>query len=190
MRKLTGLLFSVVGCLVLLNAGASAQGVEEIRVVRSIRVSRVPPTEFCSQSRTTFSGAQYEDTYSFAAVTTRSADGIVTDAVSSKVGSGHGCLGPADKAGVSNIYLEIELNGTRFTGIGKCMSGESNSPEPGLLILSCFANLSGLQAPYVGGLLTTNTLTSRRGGAESDPPGYVQASIATVRLWKRREVPR
>lgn len=190
MRKSIVLLVSVVGCLVLFTAGASGQSVEEIRVVRSIRLSRVQPTEFCSQSRITFPGTLYEDRYSFAAVTTRSADGVITDAVSSKVGSGHGCLGPADKSGVLNIYLEIELNGIRFIGIGKCMSGESDSPEPGLRILSCLANLSGLAAPYVGGLLTTNTLTSRRGGAQSDPPGYVQASIATVRLWKRREVPR
>jgi len=40
----------------------------------------VEPTEFCSRSRTTFARAQYEDRYSFAAVTTRSGDGLVTDA--------------------------------------------------------------------------------------------------------------
>lgn len=47
---------------------------------------------------------------------------------------------------------------------------------------SCFAIY---RAPYVGGLLTTNTLTSRAAfGGDSDPPGYTQASIATIRLWK------
>lgn len=176
----------------LFSGGAHGQTVspgtvEEIRVVRSIRLSRMKPTEFCSQSRTTFPGAQYEDRYSFAAVTTRTSDGFVTDAVSSKVGVGHGCLGSADDSGVLNLYLEIELNGIRFIGIGKCTGVRSDFPEAGVGILACFANLSGLVKPYVGGLLTTNTLISRKGGAESEPEGYVQASIATVRLWKRRE---
>lgn len=184
--------FSLVASLMLFSGGAHAQtvspeGVEEIRVVRSIRISRVKPTEFCAQSRTTFSGAQYEDQYSFAAVTTRSSDGFITDAVSSKVGIGHGCLGSADDSGMLPIYLEIELNGIRFVGIGKCTGGKSDFPEAGVVILACSANLSGLADPYIGGLLTTNTLISRKGGAESEPAGYVQASIATVRLWKRRE---
>ena len=40
---------------------------------------------------------------------------------------------------------------------------------------------------YIGGVLTTNTLNSKKlVGQESDPPGYVQPSIATVRLWKKR----
>lgn len=184
------LLLSMVGCQVVSSAGASAQGLEDIRVVRSVRVSRMQSTEFCAQSRTTFAGAQYEDRYSFAAVATRPADGAVTDAASAKVGSGHGCLGSTDKTGVLNIYLEIELSGIQFTGIGKCTTGKSDSPEPGVLVLSCFANVSGVAAPYVGGLLTTNTLTSRSGGADSDPPGYIQASIATIRLWKRRDAAR
>jgi hypothetical protein len=47
--------------------------------------------------------------------------------------------------------------------------------------------LRGLLAPYVGGVLTTNTITSKAGfGGETDPPGYTQASIATIRLWKAR----
>jgi hypothetical protein len=186
-RKWPVLLLSVLGCLALFSHGASGQSVEEIRIVRSIRVSRVPPSSFCSQSRTTFRAAQYEDRYSFAAVRTRSTDGVVLDAVTRKVGSGRGCLGPADSAGLLNIYLEVELSGIRFAGVGKCTSGKSGFPEPGLNILSCFADLTGVTNPYIGGLLTTNTLLSRTGGAESDPPGYVQASIATVRLWKRRK---
>ena len=177
---------------VLLFSGAAypqtstVPAVEEIRVVRSIRLSRVEPTEFCSQTRTTFSGARHEDRYAFAAVATRSSDGLVTDAESNRLGTGHGCLGPSADPGVWNLYLEIELDRLRFIGVGRCTAFKADVPETGISTLACFANLSGLAEPHVGGLLTTNTLTSRKGGPESDPAGYLQASIATVRLWQGR----
>ena len=39
---------------------------------------------------------------------------------------------------------------------------------------------------YVGGQLTTNTVLSRSVvGLVSDPEGYTQPSIVTIRLWKR-----
>ena len=64
---------------------------------------------------------------------------------------------------------------------------KSDFPEPGIRVVHCFMNLSGFADPCVGGLLTSNTILSRKVlGAESDPPGYVQPSIATIRLWKRR----
>jgi len=48
--------------------------------------------------------------------------------------------------------------------------------------------LGQLPDPYLGGLLMANTINSRAPlGGVSDPPGYTQPSIATVRLWKRRE---
>jgi hypothetical protein len=60
-------------------------------------------------------------------------------------------------------------------------------PAAGLFPVRCQLVLSGLPAPYVGGLLTTNTMTSRAAfGGETEPAGYTQASIATVRLWKSR----
>ena len=62
-----------------------------------------------------------------------------------------------------------------------------NVPEPGLFPVRCQLILSGLPAPFVGGLLTTNTMTSGAPfGGETDPPGYTQASIATIRLWKAK----
>ena len=60
-------------------------------------------------------------------------------------------------------------------------------PESGLFPVRCHLILSGLPAPYVGGLLTTNTMTTKAAfGGDSDPAGYTQASIATIRLWKAR----
>jgi hypothetical protein len=60
-------------------------------------------------------------------------------------------------------------------------------PEPGLFPVRCHLVLGGLPAPFVGGLLTTNTLTSKAAfGGDTEPPGYTQASIATIRLWRAR----
>jgi hypothetical protein len=57
----------------------------------------------------------------------------------------------------------------------------------GLRVQRCFLELSDLPSGYVGGQLTSNTINSRKNLRDkSDPPGYTQASIATVRLWKRR----
>jgi len=61
-------------------------------------------------------------------------------------------------------------------------------PEQGTGSTSCFLHLSGLPSQYVGGLLTTNTMWSLKGqGMETDPLGYTQASIATIRLWRKRD---
>jgi hypothetical protein len=61
-------------------------------------------------------------------------------------------------------------------------------PEAGLFPVRCQLVLSGLPAPYIGGLLTTNTVTSgARFGGDTEPPGYTQASIATLRLWRQRK---
>ncbi len=61
-------------------------------------------------------------------------------------------------------------------------------PESRLFPVRCQLLLSGLPSPYVGGLLTTNTMTSAAAfGGDTEPPGYTQASIATIRLWRRKQ---
>ena len=102
------------------------------------------------------------------------------------VGRLHLCSGPTSDPTIINFYGEGFLGSTSFNGIGKCQ-GRRDLPEQGLASGSCFLNLSGLPSQFVGGLLTTNTMSSRnRVGVETDPPGYTQSSIATIRLWKRR----
>lgn len=163
-----------------------AQSVEDIHIVRSLRLSRAEPSTFCSPSKTTFSDILYEDRYTFAAVETRSRDGFVTNA-RKEVGSARGCFGQTPNPTALNFFIEGEISGISFTGRGQCAALRSDFPEPGLRVWHCFIDLSGLSDPYVGGFLTTNTVTSRTtDGAVSDPPGYVQPSIATIRLWKRR----
>jgi hypothetical protein len=74
-----------------------------------------------------------------------------------------------------------------FAGLGDCRLKKPDFPERGLTGGLCFLDLSGLPPRYVGGLLTTNSMNSLKTvGAESDPPGYAQPSIATIRLWKKK----
>jgi hypothetical protein len=71
---------------------------------------------------------------------------------------------------------------------GNCLLTRADYPEPGITGFRCYLDLSNLPPEYVGGQLTTNSINSRNTlGGVSDPPDYVQASIATVRLWKRRD---
>jgi hypothetical protein len=51
----------------------------------------------------------------------------------------------------------------------------------------CYLDLTGLPPSFAGGRLTTNTIQTRALlGTASDPAGYTQPSIATVRLWRKR----
>jgi hypothetical protein len=184
------------GCALLLSAGVpyaqaplspQAEKREEIYVLRSVRISRITPTDYCTQSRTGFSLTVFEDRYAFHTVSVSAEIGTVTGVSGAKRASAHACFGKTQDADVLNFYAEGELGGLTFDGRGKCTTLRRDFPEPGLNVATCFLNLSGLEDRYAGGLLTTNTLVSRNvTGDKSDPPGYVQPSIATVRLWRRR----
>jgi hypothetical protein len=79
------------------------------------------------------------------------------------------------------------MDWTSFRGNGECRAVKFDFPDAGLFPVRCQLILSGLPAPYVGGLLATNTVTSKAPfGRDTDPPGYTQASIATIRLWKSK----
>src|SRR5512138_694431 len=67
--------------------------VEAIYVVRSVRLSRTPPSAFCAERRTGFASPRLEDRYDFKAVTARPSDGRVTSATGPTVGHLRACLG-------------------------------------------------------------------------------------------------
>ena len=160
--------------------------VEEIYIARSLREARVAPTDFCWEAKTSFKSS-IEDHYSFWATAIEGSDGRMTNANVKKIGSGRGCLGQIADTANYNFYLELRLGKTVLQGIGDCRTAKADFPEPGLAVFHCVVDLTDPAGRYVGGLLTTNTMNSRKLlGDESDPPGYVQPSIATVRLWKRR----
>jgi hypothetical protein len=168
-----------------LAAQSPADSVESIYIARSWRTSRVPPTEFCSPAHAGFPGAAVEDQYSFRSIAV-APDGRATDADVQEVGRLHACFAQLP-AGKFNFFAQGVLGTVPFTGRGECETLGTDLPEPGLLSQRCYLRLEHLPPGYLGGLLTTNTINSRNliGGA-SDPPGYTQPSIATIRLWRPR----
>jgi hypothetical protein len=160
---------------------------EEIYILRSERIVRVTPTGYCAQSRTGFGFTLFEDRYVFHTVSVNAEIGRVTGVSGAQRASAHACFGKTQDPDVLSFYAEGELGGSLFEGNGKCTTLRKDFPEPGLNVATCFLHLAGLDDRYAGGLLTSNTLVSRNvTGDKSDPPGYVQPSIATVRLWRRR----
>ena len=161
--------------------------VEEIYIARSVRESRVDPTDFCAVARTGFAPI-YEDRYSFRSTSTRPSDGLVTSANLKTVATGHACVGQGPNPTIFAFYMELQLGRTAVTWNGECTQNRSDFPEKGVGVMHCVLNLVNSDRGYQGGQLTTNTVTSRNVlGTITDPPGYTQASIATIRLWKRPE---
>lgn len=182
---------SVGAILLVASAVSFAQeanrSVEDIYVVRSLRISRDTPSSFCSAERTGFPNARVEDHYAFQSIAVDAQNGMVTDANVRTVGALHACFGATDDPSLSSFYAEGALGTVPFVGRGECRTPKRDYPEPGATIHRCFLEIGNLPSEYVGGLLTTNTVTSRQSiGPTSDPPGYVQPSIATVRLWRQR----
>ena len=164
----------------------AADPLESIYVVRSWRESRITPTEFCSAARTGFPGASVEDRYTFRTVETQP-DGLVRNANAGVVGTLHACFAvPADSGPIA-FYANGSLGDVTYTGRGECRTARTDFPEPGLLVQRCFLMLEDLSHGFIGGHLTANTVNSRQPlGGTTDPAGYTQSSIATVRLWRRR----
>jgi hypothetical protein len=167
---------------------ASLPTVEEIYVARSVRESRITPTEFCAKTKTGVSDATSEDQYSFRSVATRTSDGRVIDRNVSPVGSVHACFGRTPDPAIVQFYGDIVFDSIALKGLGECRLGKSDFPEQGVYAFRCFLDLSSMSGEYVGGLLTTSSMFSQRPiGTETDPVGYTQSSIATIRLWKKRD---
>ena len=165
---------------------ALASDVEEIYVARSLRESTTSPTEFCAKARTGIADPTSESQFTFRSIATRASDGRVLDTDVKAIGSVHICLGRTANPAIIDFYGDILLGSTAFKGLGECHS-KNDFPEKGLTIQRCFLELSGLPAEYVGGRLTTNTLNSlAKLIGDTEPPGYTQSSIATIRLWRKR----
>lgn len=170
-------------------AMADEAALEEVYVLRSIREDRSSMAGSCAASTTGFDPypSDAERRFSFWSVVSQTATGRIVDAKSEKVAELRGCFGPTSDRARQNFYAEIRLGTLSFRGSGECLALMIDFPEPGLFPVRCQLVLDGLAAPYVGGLLTTSTMTSRAAsGGVTDPAGYTQASIATIRLWKAR----
>jgi len=160
---------------------------EDIYVLRSVREREASGDQWCTRARAGFEPfkSDSERVFSFWSVRTRPEDGKIVDAQQARVAGLRACFGATDERARQNFYAEIQLGVLSFRGHGECLALAVNFPEPQLFPVRCQLTLSNLPPPYVGGLLTTNTMTSAAAfGADSDPAGYTQASIATIRLWR------
>jgi len=168
--------------------GMTAEGtVEQAYVARSWRETRVQPTEFCSTSRTKFDNAMAEDTYTFRSISIRPEDGLIVDPNVKTIGTLRACFGLTSDPSTFLFYAEGSLAGVSFVGRGDCLQSKADYPEAGTSFLRCHLHLTELPEGYVGGELTTSTISSRAAlGGVSDPPGYIQPSVATIRLWRLR----
>ena len=189
---------AIVGVVTLLSACATPSGnaashptaaLEDIYILRSIREQHEPVANWCSSARTGFEPfpTDAERFFSFWSLRLRPEDGRVVQAKDTRAAELRACFGATSERARQNFYAEIKLGSISFRGNGECLALKIDFPEAGLFPVRCQLVLSGLPAPYVGGLLTTNTMTSRAAfGGDTDPPGYTQASIATIRLWKSK----
>jgi hypothetical protein len=158
-------------------------------VLRSIREQQEPTPNWCAASRTGFEpfATDPERFFSFWSLRTAAKTGRVAGAKDTRVAELRGCFGATDDRARQHLYAEIKLGDLTFRGDGECLALKVDFPEPGLFPVRCRLILSGLPKPYVGGVLTTNTIASEAAfGGETDPARYTQASIATIRLWKAK----
>jgi hypothetical protein len=167
------------------SADAGSRHVEAIYVVRSLRDARVAPTEFCDKSRTGFEGSNSQDHFTLRSISVRTSDGLLVDNNVRKVGELRACFAPTADPKLTNFYAAGVVGGVHFTGRGECLAGVPDVPEPGIVHVRCFLHLADLSPPYADGELTSNSVRSRKLiGAISDPAGYTQPSIVTIRLWR------
>jgi hypothetical protein len=158
-----------------------------VRQLRARRQGRAGG-DWCSSSKTGFEpfATDAERFYSFWSLRVRP-DGRVVETKHRRAAELRACFGATSEPARQNFYAEIKLGSLSFRGSGECLALKIDFPEAGLFPVRCQLVLSGLPAPYIGGVLTTNTVTSKAGfGGDTDPPGYTQASIATIRLWKSK----
>lgn len=190
---------AIIGVLTLMSACATPSGTdaaqlkagaEEIYIFRSIREQHEPVDGWCSSARTGFEPfpRDAERFFSFWSLRLRPEDGRVIETKDTRVAELRACFGATSERARQNFYAEVSLGSMSFQGNGECLAIRTDFPEAGLFPVRCQLVLSGLPPPYVGGLLTTNTMTSRAAlGGDTNPPGYTQASIATIRIWRHRK---
>lgn len=166
---------------------ARSPQVEEMYVAYAVRESRMTPTGFCDESRIGFGRAIFEDHFAFRSIQTNPSDGRIVSTDVHAIGNMHVCFGATADSATLNFYAKGTLSSVPFAGKGECLTVKRDFPERGITVMRCFLDLQGLPPNYIGGHLTSNTVLSRVAvGETSDPVGYTQPSIVTVRLWKQR----
>ena len=94
-----------------------------------------------------------------------------------RIGELHNCVGDAN--GTLQFYTVGTINGITFRG------RDDQRAEQQTAAISSRVNrflLEGLPAPYVAGVLSSNTVRTM----PPDASGYVQSSVGVIRLWRNR----
>lgn len=174
---------------------------EDVFVYRVVRVTRASVGSECAGAGFRVSG---QGNYEFTALSVRDTSGEVTFEVKQKVGESLGCFGPRSDSAPMPFYSRLNINGIKAVGRGECATRYEDFPEPHVIIQDCWLKLENLSAGYVGGFVTMNSLATTGGapntaaardctggpcgrGYESNPPGYFQTSVATMRVWRQRK---
>jgi hypothetical protein len=167
------------------SGSLNANTPEEIFVARSLRLTRIKPTDYCKRAGDDFDPTA-EDTYHFLSIAVRDSDGRVTQTNVKQIGELRACYGRTSTPGTSKFFAEGKLAEVTFKGVGDCILMKAIAPQESIPPYRCYLELSELPSSYVGGLLTTNTVNSKKMTGEiTDPPGYTMPSIATIRLWRK-----
>src|SRR5690242_20443421 len=85
---------------------------EEIYIARSVRESRVQPTQFCAQSKVGFHADAFEDRYTFRSMIINTSDGRMVNGNVKTIGAGHACFGRTANPAVLNFFVELQLGRT------------------------------------------------------------------------------
>jgi len=163
---------------------------EDILILRSERTQRLTESSWCTKERAGFaplSGPSLlEDRFNFWSVETRIADGRIANTHAANLGELRACFGSTETRGLFNFYLETTLGGLAISGKGECTLVLPDTPEKDMAMFRCAVPLKVASDAYTGGLLVTSSMGSKQLiGLETNPPGYTQVSIATIRLWRK-----
>ena len=183
---------SLTGCSTTSSPGSSGATApyEDIFILRSERKERVARSTWCTTERAGFASlrapALMEERFNFWSVETRAADGRISNAQAANLGEGRACFGMTESRTAVNFYLEGTFGTLSISGRGECDLAVGDMPEKDMFVSRCVVPLKVASDSYTGGLLVTSSLTSKElYGLVTNPPGYTQVSIGTIRLWRR-----
>ena len=150
--------------------------VEEIYVFRSqSEHTETGESEFCKRE------APFPSTthnfYSLWSVAADERSGQLIDVRRMRIGELHNCIGDAN--GTPQFYTVGTINGISFRGRG---DQRAEQQTPGINSRVNRFLLEALPAPYIAGILSSNTVRT----SPPDASGYVQSSVGVIRLWRER----
>ena len=96
--------------------------VEEIYVARAVRLSRIPPTRFCDESRIGFGKTLFEDHFAFRSIQTDPSDGRMVSSDAQVIGKMHVCFGATADPATLGFHAEGTLSSVPFVGKGECLT--------------------------------------------------------------------